>query len=54
MNPEYRNMGAPSIDQSVFNNRFPLTRTDWDFNIAEGKKHLKVYRQAPLAGLTTT
>jgi hypothetical protein len=30
---------------------FPLTRPDWDFNTAEGKRHLKVYRLASLAGL---
>jgi hypothetical protein len=27
---------------------------DWDFNTAEGKGHLKVYHQAPLAGLKGT
>ena len=47
-------MGAPSIDQAVIDSRFPLTRPDWDFNTAESKRHLKVYCQAPLAGLKGT
>ena len=42
--------GAPSIDQAVIDSVFPLTRPDWDFNTAEGKGHLKVYHQTPLAG----
>jgi hypothetical protein len=43
--------GAPLIDQAVINNRFPLIRLDWDYNMAEGKGHLKVYHQSLLAGL---
>lgn len=42
-------MGAPLIDQAVINSWFPLTRLGWDFNMAEGKGHLKVYFQVPLA-----
>ena len=44
-------MGAPSIDQAVVNSGLSLTRPDWDFDMAEGKGHLKVHRQTPLAGL---
>ena len=45
------NMGALLIDQAVIDSRLSLTRPDWDFNMAEGKGHLKVHRQTPLAGL---
>ena len=44
-------MGAPSIDQAVMNNKLSLTRPDRDFNMAKGKRHLKVYHQTPLAGI---
>lgn len=44
-------MGVPSIDQAVIDSGFPVTRPGWDFNTAEGKDHMKVYRQALLAGL---
>ena len=44
-------MGAPLIDQAVIDSGFSLTKLDWDFNMAEGKEHLKVHRQTPLAGL---
>lgn len=30
---------------------FPLTRPNWNFNTPEGRKHLKVYRYALMAGL---
>jgi hypothetical protein len=39
-------IGAPSTDQAVINSTFSLTRPDWDFNMAEGKGHLKVYHQS--------
>ena len=42
--------GVPSIEQAVVDSVFPLTRPDWDFNLAEGKEHMKVYCQTPLAG----
>jgi hypothetical protein len=42
--------GVPSIEQAVVDSVFPLTRPDWDFNLAEGKEHMKVYYQTPLAG----
>jgi hypothetical protein len=42
---------ASSIDQAVIYSGCLLIRPGWDFNTAEGKWHLKVYRQAPLAGL---
>ena len=44
-------MISNSLDQAVIDSGLLLTRPDWDFNMAEGKGHLKVYRQAPLAGL---
>ncbi|XP_032197262.1 uncharacterized protein LOC116589422 [Mustela erminea] len=30
---------------------FPLTRPDWDFNMAAGRTHLRLYRQLLIAGL---
>ena len=30
---------------------FPLTRPGWDYNTAEGRESLKIYRQALVAGL---
>lgn len=45
------NAGAPSIDQAVIDSVFPLTRPDWDFNMATGNEHLKVYCQVLLAGI---
>ena len=42
---------VPQTDQAVVDSGLPLTRLDWDFNKAEGKGHLNVYCQAPLAGL---
>ena len=44
-------IGAPLIDQAVMNSGLSLIRFDWDFNMAKGKGHLKVYHQTPLAGL---
>ena len=43
--------GAPSIEKAVTDSGFPLTRPDQDFNTAKVMWHLKVYHQAPLAGL---
>ena len=43
--------GDTLTEQAVIYCRFPLTRPDWDFNVAEVKEHLKVYHQTPLAGL---
>jgi hypothetical protein len=40
-----------SWDQAIVNSGLSLTRPDWDFDMAEGKGHLKVHRQTPLAGL---
>ena len=36
-------MGEPLIDQAVVDTGLSLIRTDWDFNVAEGKGHLKVH-----------
>lgn len=44
-------MREPSFDLAVIDGRFPVTRLGWDFNMAEGKDHMKVYGQALLAGL---
>ena len=31
-----------SFDQAAINRGFPLTRSNWDFSMAEGKEHMKV------------
>jgi hypothetical protein len=38
-------MSAPSIDQAAIDSGFPLTIPDWDFNMEEGKGHVKVHHQ---------
>ena len=43
--------GAPSINQALIDIGFLLTRPDWDFSTASGKRHLKVYCQVLLAVL---
>lgn len=43
--------GAPLIDQAVIDSGLPLTKPDWNVNMAEGKGYLKVYFQTPLLGL---
>ncbi|XP_057349869.1 formin-1-like [Manis pentadactyla] len=43
--------GRPTQNPAIIEEGFPLTRPDWDFNTPEGKEHLKVFRQALMAGL---
>lgn len=43
--------GKPTINQAQIDTSFPLTRPEWDFNTAEGKERLRVYRQALMEGL---
>ncbi|KAM4853801.1 immunoglobulin alpha-2 heavy chain-like [Thomomys bottae] len=44
-------MGAPLTDSALITAYFPETRPAWDYNTAEGRERLLVYRQALLAGL---
>ncbi|EHB06889.1 Gag polyprotein, partial [Heterocephalus glaber] len=43
--------GQPTTNADTINTSFPLSRPNWDFNTAEGKERLWVYRQALLGGL---
>ncbi|XP_076419054.1 uncharacterized protein LOC121825602 [Peromyscus maniculatus bairdii] len=43
--------GDPLTDPAVITAAFPSTHPNWDYNAAEGKESLRVYRQALLAGL---
>lgn len=43
--------GNPTTNQAQIDTSFPLTRPEWDFNTAEGKERLRVYRQALMGGL---
>ncbi|XP_054546762.1 uncharacterized protein LOC129145082 isoform X1 [Talpa occidentalis] len=43
--------GTPTTNAARIDLVFPLTRPDWDFNQAEGKERLRVYRQTLMAGL---
>ncbi|XP_021113435.1 uncharacterized protein LOC110348966, partial [Heterocephalus glaber] len=43
--------GQPTTNADTINTSFPLSRPNWDFNTAEGKERLRVYRQALLGGL---
>uniref|UniRef100_A0A8C8U412 Core shell protein Gag P30 domain-containing protein n=1 Tax=Peromyscus maniculatus bairdii TaxID=230844 RepID=A0A8C8U412_PERMB len=43
--------GDPLTDPAVITAAFPSTHPNWDYNAAEGKESLRVYRQARLAGL---
>jgi hypothetical protein len=44
-------MISNSLDQAVIDSGLLLTKSDWDFNMAEGKGYLKVYHQTLLAGI---
>ena len=35
----------------MIDSSFPLSRPQWDYNMAEGKERLRVYRQTLLGGL---
>lgn len=43
--------GRPTQLQNEIDMGFPLTRPGWDYNTAEGRESLKIYRQALVAGL---
>ncbi|MDW1887488.1 hypothetical protein, partial [Vibrio sp. Vb2131] len=43
--------GRPTQLPEEIDAAFPLKRPNWDFNTAEGKGHLRLYRQLLLAGL---
>uniref|UniRef100_A0A8C0LZT6 Core shell protein Gag P30 domain-containing protein n=1 Tax=Canis lupus familiaris TaxID=9615 RepID=A0A8C0LZT6_CANLF len=41
----------PTQNPDLINVAFPLSRPTWDYNSAEGKERLRVYRQTLMAGL---
>lgn len=43
--------GSPTTNQAQIDVSFPLTRPEWDFNTAEGKERLSVYRRTLMGGL---
>ncbi|XP_029417169.1 uncharacterized protein LOC115069525, partial [Nannospalax galili] len=43
--------GRPTQLPNEIEAAFPLTRPAWDFNTAEGREHLRLYRQVLVAGL---
>lgn len=43
--------GNPTSNPVQIELSFPLTRPEWDFNTAEGKERLRVYRQTLMGGL---
>ncbi|XP_073649783.1 uncharacterized protein [Tursiops truncatus] len=43
--------GQPTQLPNEIDAGFPLVRPNWDFNAPEGREHLKMYRQALVAGL---
>ena len=43
--------GRPTIQPHLIEEGFPLVRPNWDFERAEGRERLRVYRQAFMAGL---
>ena len=43
--------GQPTANSDLINAAFPLTRPAWDYNTAEGRGRLLVYRQTLMAGL---
>lgn len=44
----------PTQNPDLINAAFPLSRPTWDYNLAEGKERLWVYRQTLMAGLKAT
>ncbi|KAF6288374.1 hypothetical protein mRhiFer1_009109 [Rhinolophus ferrumequinum] len=42
--------GRPTTLPNLMDERFPLNRPDWDFENAEGRERLRVYRQTLMAG----
>ncbi|XP_047695901.1 uncharacterized protein LOC125155113 isoform X2 [Prionailurus viverrinus] len=43
--------GRPTVNPDLINAAFPLTRPDGDYNAAEGRGRLLIYRQTLMAGL---
>ena len=43
--------GRPTAQPHLVDEGFPLLRPNWDFERAEGREHLQVYRQTLMAGL---
>ncbi|XDB67264.1 hypothetical protein AB1E18_019630 [Capra hircus] len=43
--------GRPTIQPNLIEEGFPLVRPNWDFERAEGREHLRMYRQILMAGL---
>uniref|UniRef100_A0A5F8AUI6 Core shell protein Gag P30 domain-containing protein n=1 Tax=Macaca mulatta TaxID=9544 RepID=A0A5F8AUI6_MACMU len=43
--------GQPTANPDLINVTFPLTRPAWDYNTAEGRGRLHLYRQTLMAGL---
>ena len=43
--------GRPTTQPNLIDEGFPLTRPRWDFEHAEGRERLRVYRQTLMAGL---
>ena len=43
--------GRPTIQPNLIEEGFPLVRPHWDFERAEGRERLRVYRQTLMAGL---
>ncbi|XP_042848010.1 uncharacterized protein LOC107179058 isoform X2 [Panthera tigris] len=43
--------GRPTVNPDLINAAFPLTRPNWDYNTAEGRGRLLIYRQTLMAGL---
>lgn len=43
--------GQPTQVPNEIDASFPLTRPEWDFNMAEGRGHLSLYRQLLIVGL---
>ena len=43
--------GRPTTQPHLIEEGFPLMRPNWDFELAEGREHLRVYRQTLMSGL---
>lgn len=43
--------GSPTTNQVTIDEAFLLVQPNWDFNVAEGKERLRIYRQTLMGGL---
>lgn len=43
--------GRPTVNPDLIDASFPLARPNWDYNTAEGRGQLLIYRQTLMAGL---